>query len=129
MLYVGTGGDRDVVTTNGNTKIALVENSAVKAAVKIAGEYPIDVTSDSNKNITIDYTAPRIFMYVVSSSSASGYANNAILTNNTTGSKTLGTSPSYLYLRNSSDASFSKALSEFRINDILIPYYSSANTI
>lgn len=87
------------------------------------------MSSAADKKITIDYAAPRIFMYYVTSSSASGYANNAILTNYTSGSQVLGSSPSYLYLKDNSDVAFSKPLSEFRLNDILIPYYATASAI
>lgn len=128
-LYVGTGSNKDATTTNDNTKITLVENNSIRASAQVTGEYPIQVSSAADKKITIDYTAPRIFMYYVTSSSTSGYANNAILTNYTSGSHVLGSSPSYLYLKDKSDAAFSKPLSEFRLNDILIPYYATASAI
>lgn len=128
-LYVGTGLEKDATTENDNTKITLVENNSIRASAQITGEYPIQVSSNADKKITIDYAAPRIFMYYVISSSTTGYANNAILTNYTSDTQVLGSSTSYLYLITNSGSMFTKPLSEFRFNDILIPYYSTTHAI
>ena len=55
-MYVGSGTAANAATTNGNTKIALVDDSTVRNALTIKGTGATTVTSDANGVITINST-------------------------------------------------------------------------
>ena len=55
-LYAGSGTAANAATTNGNTKIALVDDSTVRNALTIKGTGATTVTSDANGIITINST-------------------------------------------------------------------------
>ena len=55
-LYVGSGTAANAATTNGNTKIAIADNSTVNNTVTIKGTGATTVTSDANGVITINST-------------------------------------------------------------------------
>ena len=52
-LYAGSGSAANAATTNGNTKITVVDNSAVRNNVTIKGILGTDVSSDASGNISI----------------------------------------------------------------------------
>lgn len=53
-LYAGTGTAQNAATTNGNTKLTIVDNTTVRNSVIIKGTGGTSVTSDSSGNITIN---------------------------------------------------------------------------
>lgn len=53
-LYAGTGTAQNATTTNGNTKLTIVDNTTVRNSVIIKGTGGTLVTSDSSGNITIN---------------------------------------------------------------------------
>lgn len=53
-MYVGSGTAANAATTNGNTKIALADNSTVRNTLTIKGTGATSVTSDANGVITIN---------------------------------------------------------------------------
>ena len=55
-LYVGSGAKANAATTNGNTKIALYDDSTARNAITIKGAGGTTVTSDANGVITINST-------------------------------------------------------------------------
>lgn len=55
-MYVGSGTAANAATTNGNTKIALADNSTVRNTLTIKGTGKTTVTSDANGVITINST-------------------------------------------------------------------------
>ena len=55
-LYAGSGTAANAATTNGNTKIALYDNSTAREALTIKGTGGTTVTSDANGVITINST-------------------------------------------------------------------------
>jgi carbon monoxide dehydrogenase subunit G len=52
-LYVGSGTAANAVTTNGNTKLALFDDSNSRNVITIKGTGTTTVTSDANGVITI----------------------------------------------------------------------------
>ena len=55
-LYAGSGAAANATTTNGNTKLALCDNSTVRNTITIKGTGATTVTSDANGVITINST-------------------------------------------------------------------------
>lgn len=55
-LYAGSGTAANATTTNGNTKITVTDNTAVRNSVTIKGTGATTVVSDANGNITINST-------------------------------------------------------------------------
>ena len=55
-MYVGSGSAANAATTNGNTKIALSDDSTVRNTLTIKGTGATTVTSDANGVITINST-------------------------------------------------------------------------
>ena len=55
-MYVGSGTAANAATTNGNTKIALADNSTVRNTLTIKGTGATTVVSDANGVITINST-------------------------------------------------------------------------
>ena len=55
-LYAGSGTAANAATTNGNTKITVVDNTTVRDSVVIKGTGATTVTSDASGNITINST-------------------------------------------------------------------------
>ena len=53
-IYAGTGGASHATTTNGNTKIAVTDDGAVRNTISIVGGGTTTVTSDDQGVITID---------------------------------------------------------------------------
>ena len=70
-LYVGSGTAANASTTNGNTKIALVDDSTVRNTLTIKGTGATTVTSDANGVITINSTDNNT-TYSVATQSANG---------------------------------------------------------
>ena len=56
-LYVGSGTAANAATTNGNTKLALYDDSTSRSTITIKGTGATGVTSDANGVITINSTA------------------------------------------------------------------------
>lgn len=52
-LYAGTGSASNTTATNGNVKLALVENGSVRSSIGIKGATATSVTSDANGNIIV----------------------------------------------------------------------------
>lgn len=55
-LYAGSGAAADAATTNGNTKLTVVDNTAVRDSITIKGTGATTVTSDANGVVTIHST-------------------------------------------------------------------------
>lgn len=55
-LYAGTGTAQNAATTNGNTKLTIVDNTTVRNSVTIKGTGATSVVSDDSGNITISST-------------------------------------------------------------------------
>ena len=55
-LYAGSGAAADAATTNGNTKLTVVDNTTVRDTVTLKGTGATTVTSDANGVITIHST-------------------------------------------------------------------------
>lgn len=55
-LYAGTGTAQNATTTNGNTKLTIVDNTTVRNSVTIKGTGATSVVSDDSGNITISST-------------------------------------------------------------------------
>ena len=55
-LYAGDGTAANVATTNGNTKLTVVDNSTVRNTVTLQGSNNVSVSSDTNGVVTIDGT-------------------------------------------------------------------------
>lgn len=66
-LYAGSGTAANATTTNGNTKLTVVDNSSVRNTVTIKGTGATSVTSDANGNITISSTDTNTVTTVTSS--------------------------------------------------------------
>ena len=55
-LYAGSGTTANAATTNGNTKLTIVDDSTVRGSITIKGSGATTVTSDANGAITINST-------------------------------------------------------------------------
>ena len=55
-LYAGSGAAANAATTNGNTKLTVVDNTTTRNSVTIKGTGGTTVTSDANGVVTIDST-------------------------------------------------------------------------
>ncbi len=69
-LYAGSGSAANAATTNGNTKLSVADNSAVRNSVTIKGTGATSVTSDASGNITVNSTNTTYSNFVKSGSGA-----------------------------------------------------------
>lgn len=70
-LYAGTGTAQNAATTNGNTKLTIVDNTTVRNSVTIKGTGATSVVSDDSGNITISSTNTNTWK--ANTSSSEGY--------------------------------------------------------
>ena len=70
-LYAGTGTAQNAATTNGNTKLTIVDNTTVRNSVTIKGTEATSVVSDDSGNITISSTNTNTWK--ANTSSSEGY--------------------------------------------------------
>lgn len=70
-LYAGTGTAQNAATTNGNTKLTIVDNTTVRNSVTIKGTGAASVVSDDSGNITISSTNTNTWK--ANTSSSEGY--------------------------------------------------------
>ena len=76
MRAGASSGTANASTTNGNTYINLVENSAFRSGIKLTGSGATTVTSDASGNITISSTDNNT-TYSVATTSANGLMSSA----------------------------------------------------
>lgn len=70
-LYAGTGNAQNAATTNGNTKLTVADNTAVRDNITIKGSGATTVVSDGSGNITINSTNTNTWK--ANTSSSEGY--------------------------------------------------------
>lgn len=82
-LYAGSGSSANAITTNGNTKLTITDDSIVRNSITIKGSGSTSVTSDANGIITIDSSDRLVLQRLTSNNTNYPLLFSAALNNNT----------------------------------------------